>query len=59
MYIFYNQGKKKKLFNKTNPLLVKINTKQLKGEGKKRKNNPKTKSKNHQPTRYKNNFPWV
>lgn len=32
MYFFYNEGKKK-YFNKTNPLIVRINTRQLKLEG--------------------------
>lgn len=49
MYFFYNQEKKEKntLFNKTNPLIVRINTRQLKGE-----------RRGEKTTRYKNNFPW-
>lgn len=32
MYFFYNEGKEK-YFNKTNPLIVRMNTRQLKGVG--------------------------
>lgn len=37
-YFFFNQGKQEKnaLFHKTNPLIVRINTRQLKGEEKKK-----------------------
>lgn len=38
------------MFNKTNPLIVRINTRQLKGEGKG--------GGGRETTRYKNNFPW-